>query len=100
VEPDALRWLHGDRNRAAEAHRGEIEELPSGSFRVRVYAGIDPVSKQKHYLVKTIPAGLRQRVTPSRCGPADDGDAQPAPGSVAGGRRAGTGHPQRVRPQA
>jgi hypothetical protein len=23
--------------------RGEVEELPSGSFRVRVYAGIDPL---------------------------------------------------------
>jgi hypothetical protein len=28
--------------------RGEIETLPSGSLRVRVYAGIDPVSKAKH----------------------------------------------------
>src|SRR6266511_2975216 len=37
--------------------RGEIETLPSGSLRVRVYAGIDPVSKKRHYLVETIPAG-------------------------------------------
>jgi hypothetical protein len=37
--------------------RGEIETLPSGSLRVRVYAGIDPLSKKKHYLVETIPAG-------------------------------------------
>src|SRR3954451_7207285 len=37
--------------------RGEIETLPSGSLRVRVYAGIDPVSKKKHYLVETVPAG-------------------------------------------
>src|SRR4051812_43773931 len=39
--------------------RGEIETLPSGSLRVRVYAGIDPVSKKKHYLVETVPAGPR-----------------------------------------
>lgn len=37
--------------------RGEIEVLPSGSLRVKVYAGIDPVSKKKHHLVETIPAG-------------------------------------------
>ncbi len=37
--------------------RGEIEALPSGSLRVRVYAGIDPVSKKRNYLVETIPAG-------------------------------------------
>jgi hypothetical protein len=34
-----------------------LEQLPSGSLRVRVYAGIDPVSKKKHYLVGTVPAG-------------------------------------------
>src|SRR3954451_21463423 len=37
--------------------RGEIETLPSGSLRVRVYAGIDPVLRRKHYLVETVPAG-------------------------------------------
>jgi hypothetical protein len=37
--------------------RSEIEVLPSGSLRVRVYAGIDPVTKKPHYLVETIPAG-------------------------------------------
>ncbi|WP_431924972.1 LacI family DNA-binding transcriptional regulator [Micromonospora wenchangensis] len=37
--------------------RGEIEELPSGSLRVRVYAGIDPVSKRRRYLTETVPAG-------------------------------------------
>jgi integrase len=38
--------------------RGEIETLPSGSLRVRVYAGVDPVSKKRHHLVETVPAGL------------------------------------------
>lgn len=37
--------------------RGEIEQLPSGSFRVRVYAGIDPVSKKRHYRTEVVPAG-------------------------------------------
>ena len=37
--------------------RGEIEQLPSGSMRVRVYAGIDPVSKKRRYLTQTVPAG-------------------------------------------
>ncbi|MEU1606719.1 LacI family DNA-binding transcriptional regulator [Micromonospora matsumotoense] len=37
--------------------RGEIEQLPSGSLRVRVYAGIDPVSKRRRYLTETVPAG-------------------------------------------
>lgn len=37
--------------------RGEVEQLPSGSFRVRVYAGLDPLSRKRHYLVETVPAG-------------------------------------------
>jgi len=37
--------------------RGEIERLPSGSLRVRVYAGLDPVSKKRRYLAETVPAG-------------------------------------------
>ncbi|MBT2225035.1 LacI family DNA-binding transcriptional regulator [Nonomuraea sp. NEAU-A123] len=43
----------GPRRRA----RGEVETLPSGSLRVRVYAGVDPVSKKREYLVRTVPAG-------------------------------------------
>jgi integrase len=37
--------------------RGEVEELPSGSLRIRVYAGIDPVTRKRHYLTETIPPG-------------------------------------------
>ncbi|WP_025616843.1 tyrosine-type recombinase/integrase [Salinispora cortesiana] len=44
-------------SKARKRSRGEIETLPSGSLRVRVYAGVDPVSKKRHYLVKTVPAG-------------------------------------------
>src|SRR3954449_12751229 len=37
--------------------RGEIETLPSGSMRVRVYAGIDPIARKRHYLTEVIPPG-------------------------------------------
>ena len=40
-----------------QRQRGEIETLSSGSLRVRVYAGIDPVTRKRHYLTETIPAG-------------------------------------------
>jgi integrase len=42
---------------ARKRTRGEIEILPGGSLRVRVYAGQDPVSRKRHYLVETVPAG-------------------------------------------
>lgn len=37
--------------------RGSFEDLPSGALRVKVYAGIDPVSKHRRYLAETIPPG-------------------------------------------
>jgi integrase len=37
--------------------RGGFERLPSGALRARVYAGIDPVTKRRHYLTEVIPAG-------------------------------------------
>lgn len=37
--------------------RGQIEALPSGACRVKVYAGVDPLSGRRHYLTETIPAG-------------------------------------------
>lgn len=42
---------------ARQRRRGEVEALPSGSFRVRVSAGIDPLSGKRHYLTETVPAG-------------------------------------------
>ncbi len=41
----------------ARRARGEIEQLPSGSLRVRVYAGVDPATGKRRYLVETVPAG-------------------------------------------
>lgn len=41
--------------RAPERQRGSVERLPSGSLRVRVYAGVDPLSGKRHYLTEVIP---------------------------------------------
>jgi site-specific recombinase XerD len=51
------RSMASPRNGRERRKRGEIETLPSGSFRVRVYAGIDPLSGKRNYLVETVPAG-------------------------------------------
>lgn len=40
-----------------ERGRGTIDVLPSGSLRVRVFAGYDRVSKKRNYLVETVPPG-------------------------------------------
>jgi integrase len=45
--------------RAQRRQRGAIERLPSGSLRVKVYAGFDPVSGKRHYLDEVVPAGPR-----------------------------------------
>lgn len=37
--------------------RGSISRLPSGSLRVRVYAGINPVTGRAHHLRETVLAG-------------------------------------------
>ena len=41
----------------SSARRGSIDVLPSGALRVRVYAGQDPLTKKRHTLTQTIPAG-------------------------------------------
>lgn len=42
---------------ARKRQRGEIETLPSGALRVRVYAGNDPLTGKRHYLTQVVPAG-------------------------------------------
>lgn len=44
-------------SRRRKRPKGNIEELPSGALRVRVYTGTDPVSKRPHYLKETVPPG-------------------------------------------
>lgn len=49
--------MSGSGTRRRKRQRGSIEELSSGSLRVSVYAGIDPVTKRRHYLREIVPAG-------------------------------------------
>jgi hypothetical protein len=44
-------------SRRRQRARGGIDELPSGSLRVSVYAGIDSVTKRRHYLREVVPPG-------------------------------------------
>jgi len=37
--------------------KGRIETLPSGSLRGTLYAGTDPITKNRMYLRETVPAG-------------------------------------------
>lgn len=37
--------------------RGAVDRLPSGAYRVRVYAGTDPVTGKRHDLTEFVPAG-------------------------------------------
>ena len=41
----------------ARRQRGTIDQLPSGAYRVRVYAGIDPLTGKRHDLTEVVPAG-------------------------------------------
>ena len=51
TEPD---WL-GYRAAMARSGRGHIQRMPSGSFRVKVYAGTDPVTGKERLLRQTCP---------------------------------------------
>jgi integrase len=44
---------------ARRRQRGTIETLPSGSLRVKVYSGYDPLTGRRNYLTEVIPAGPR-----------------------------------------
>jgi len=45
------------RTRSSGRQRGSIDELPSGALRVRVYAGVDPLTGRRHDLVEIVPPG-------------------------------------------
>jgi integrase len=49
-----LRSVTRSQGATARRPRGSIDELPSGALRVRVYAGVDPVSKRRHDLIEII----------------------------------------------
>jgi hypothetical protein len=44
-------------NAQLRAPAGSIDELPSDALRVRVYAGVDPVTKRRHDLIEVVPPG-------------------------------------------
>jgi integrase len=44
------------------APRGHIERLPSGSFRVSVYAGVDPFTRQQIRLRSTVKDELQAQI--------------------------------------
>jgi hypothetical protein len=50
-EPEFLRYRH----LMVATRRGHIERLPSGSYRVHVYAGIDPVTRKPRQLKQICP---------------------------------------------
>jgi hypothetical protein len=48
------KWRRGAARRR-NRQRGAIDELPSGALRVRIYAGIDPISRRRMYLSEVVP---------------------------------------------
>jgi hypothetical protein len=44
----------GSSFRHGNGREGHIERLPSGSFRVHVYAGTDPVTEKERRLKRTV----------------------------------------------
>jgi integrase len=61
----------------ATTARGHIEKLPSGSFRVHVYAGTDPVTGKPRRLKQTCPDEASAAVTLGRLLAQADGDRFP-----------------------
>jgi len=51
--------LHMTAAKRRQRDRGRIETLPSGSLRVVIFAGLNPVTGKRHYLKEVIPAGPR-----------------------------------------
>jgi len=61
----------------ATTARGHIEKLPSGSFRVHVYAGTDPVTGKPRRLKQTCPDEASAAATLGRLLVQADGDRFP-----------------------
>src|SRR5215213_8199393 len=49
--------MTASKTRSERRKRGQIETLPSGSLRVSVYAGVDPLTGQRNYLKELVPHG-------------------------------------------
>ena len=72
----------------ATTARGHIEQLPSGSFRVHVYAGTDPVTGKPRRLKQTCPDEASAAAVLGKLLAQADGDTSP------------TGKPPSARPSA
>jgi hypothetical protein len=71
---------HGPGRTASQRRqRGWIEELPSGPFRVRVYAGVDPLTGRNHYLGETVETRKDAERTRTRLLSQVDENRTPAP---------------------
>jgi hypothetical protein len=63
----SLRAVTRAQSADARRTRGSIDKLPSGALRVRVYAGVDPVSKRRHDLIEIIPSVEHVDALPRLC---------------------------------
>ena len=61
----------------AKSSRGHIQRLPSGSFRVKVYAGTDPVTGKQRLLRQTCPDEASAHVALGRLPAEADGGRFP-----------------------
>jgi len=68
----------------AKTARGHIEQLPSGSFRVHVYAGTDPVSGKPRRFKQTCPDEASAAPVLGRLLAQADGDHFPNRGAILG----------------
>ena len=68
----------------ATTARGHIEKLPSGSFRVHVYAGIDPVTGKPRRLKQTCPDETSAAAALGQLLSQADGDRFPNRGATLG----------------
>jgi hypothetical protein len=62
------RSMAGRPGTRTERGTGSIEKLPSGALRVRVYAGLDPLTKRRHELIEIIPPGPQAAHAAARLG--------------------------------
>jgi integrase len=68
----------------AKTSKGHIQQLPSGSFRVKVYAGTDPVTGKARLLRQTCPDEASAHVALGRLLAEADGGRFPDPHATVG----------------
>jgi integrase len=63
---------------------GHIEELPSGSFRVAVYVGTDPITRKRVYLRETVKGSTEAQITLGRLLAKAQAGKEPESGATVG----------------